>query len=297
MDELLPGRISPYLYTPDEFVMIPSRAAGLANFLGLKHELTKDHKEPIFRQKPCNETVIGDLASRVHSIECRNNGLTAVVFRDSFFLHLQHYFTRYFKSATYISGQASLAGFEKFIGEKKPDIVIEELVERLLPIKIDKQLDFIGSKQLFELSNELLLSIGDIVIENIKTNKSLNVSVLPGTEDNRVLSLNSTGPDPKIILTNIGFDAKSRYIIKIRIHSEKKDLFQLFYSKKGYKRYPFSQSNSVRHSLKKGENEFYILLDDMNLGDALRIDPGFATGRFRITAFEVRREFKIKSSN
>ena len=59
--------------------------------------------------------------------------LNAVILRDSFFVALEPYFNRKFKSSTQITAQSSQAVLMGVIRERKPDIIIEELSERILP--------------------------------------------------------------------------------------------------------------------------------------------------------------------
>ena len=59
--------------------------------------------------------------------------LNAVIFRDSCFNVLEPYFNRKFKHVTYMVGKVNYPSLKKCIDLEKPDIVIEEWVERHLP--------------------------------------------------------------------------------------------------------------------------------------------------------------------
>ena len=74
-----------------------------------------------------------DLGKITHTNVNDSQSLKAVIFRDSFFRVLEPYFTRKFNRSTYIWKSTNLPILRKYIQSEKPDIVIEEWVERTLP--------------------------------------------------------------------------------------------------------------------------------------------------------------------
>ena len=289
INKLLPGKIAPYLYKPDEFEMTASSSADLANFIGLMGELTADHKVPSLIKQFCNETIIGVIGTNPHTIVCEKSALRAVVFRDSFFNYLQHYFTRYFKYAKYIWAKASIDDIEHLLADEKPDIVIEEFVERNLPFKtkFSTQYGNVFKKQIFNTSDEILYDLNSDDLKNIKAIHNINIR--SDLQQEEALHIQAIGPDPMMILSDILFEADANYMVKIKIHSAKPETFQLFFSIGEPTEYPFSEENSVIQSLARGDNEFYIMLENKNLGRQLRIDPGHGAGEFRIDEFKIKK--------
>lgn len=290
IDFLLPNRITPYLYKPDEFQMMTSLNADLANLMGLMDELTQNHRVPQLRQPVCNQSVIGETGPKPHAVVCENSALRAVVFRDSFFNHLEHYFTRYFKYAKYFLKQASITDFEQMLEDEKPDIVIEEFVERTLSIITDSSVQYGDAfkRQKFNGNDGVVFDLGCVDLKEIETH-NLEIFLDPQFRPGDALQVRSIGPDPTMVLPDIDFDPDSNYIMKIKIHSSQNDMFQLFFSVSGEAGSFFSEENSVVQLLTKGDNEFFILLENEHLGQKLRIDPGAGVGKFRIDGFEIKK--------
>jgi hypothetical protein len=63
--------------------------------------------------------------------ECpHEKGIDALIFRDSFFTALQPYISQYFHRATYIWTRPTLMELQKVVMARKPDVVLEERIER-----------------------------------------------------------------------------------------------------------------------------------------------------------------------
>jgi len=70
----------------------------------------------------------------IYTMVCETQGLNAIIFGDSFSGTLSPYFSRYFHRSTYIrKGINHYDSLIKYVEQEKPDIVIEEVVERFLP--------------------------------------------------------------------------------------------------------------------------------------------------------------------
>jgi alginate O-acetyltransferase complex protein AlgJ len=291
IDELIPNKIVPYLYKPDEFKIMPTDGVDLATLIGLRDETMANHSVSILKQKLCGQVIISEFTSKPQSIICRKSTLNGIIFRDSFFDKLQSYFTRYFKLATYIRNQASISDFEHLIKEEKPDIVIEEIVERTLPIKINASAIYeaVFLRQIFDANDQITYDLNLADLNKMEIGKNLEVLATPHPLEGNILQMNSTGPDPTMEVSDIHFDPDSDYILKIKIHSGQADKFQLFFSKDTSKGYPFSEKNSIIQSLTKGVNEFFIILDAKHLGSQLRIDPGNGAGEFKIDEFKIKK--------
>ena len=78
--------------------------------------------------------ISGDSKGRqIYTLICEDQELNAVIFRDSFSQALEPYFSRKFKRSTYIWQKLNYSSLIKYIDLEKPDIVIEEWCERMLP--------------------------------------------------------------------------------------------------------------------------------------------------------------------
>lgn len=64
---------------------------------------------------------------------CPTQKLNAVIFRDSFFAFLQGSIARYFQRSTYIEAKLNFRLLQKYIQQEKPDIVIDQVLERIFP--------------------------------------------------------------------------------------------------------------------------------------------------------------------
>ncbi len=131
---LFPGKIKP-LKLPKEQFRINSRGGGdLAIYAQLKN-ISEESPMPVFTQEcegPDYAESIHEELSR-HTVICEKNGLNAVVFRDSFFKDLKPYIARYFGRSTYIWEKMDYELLTEYVEKEKPDIVINEVVERKLP--------------------------------------------------------------------------------------------------------------------------------------------------------------------
>jgi len=128
-----PGQIRPLFYRKTDFNASQAAAGDLAVLLGKKNTTKENNPYPIL--DPCARRPTppdGDFTI-TFSTQCNKSRLNAVVFRDSFFEHLYQYFSQYFNRVTFISKRLEYSDLEKFNSGEKPDIVIEEWVERFLP--------------------------------------------------------------------------------------------------------------------------------------------------------------------
>lgn len=64
---------------------------------------------------------------------CDDEDLNVLIFRDSYFSTLEPYFSRQFNRSTYIWNRLEYSTLAEFVEKEKPDIVIDQVVERVLP--------------------------------------------------------------------------------------------------------------------------------------------------------------------
>ena len=134
IEKLFPNQIQPEL----KKLRDGTRTGGdLANFIGghiIFKEFKEDNPQPIFEQTYTPTRQPPDAKGRTtHTLICEDQELNAVIFRDSFFIALQPYFSRKFKRSTYIWKKSNYSLLKKYIELEQPDIVIEEWVSRSLP--------------------------------------------------------------------------------------------------------------------------------------------------------------------
>jgi hypothetical protein len=138
VQKLFPQKIAPQLYPQSIFKkQRPSLDIDLEKMLGISIQPLTYADHPIFDKIG---TSIADYVKIIHKaqgqpfiIENPEQILTTLVFGDSFFLYLLPYFEQHFKSATYVQEKLNYLNLSKHINLKKPDIIIEEWVERYLP--------------------------------------------------------------------------------------------------------------------------------------------------------------------
>ncbi len=131
---LFPGRISPQLLKPSEF-KITSTGGGDLAVMAMKEGITEEYPRPSFENacNPVKDPPDADEAKDGFSMICNSRGLNVLIFRDSFFDALQPYFSRKFGRSTYIWDRISGSTLMKYVEREKPDLVIEEVVERSFP--------------------------------------------------------------------------------------------------------------------------------------------------------------------
>lgn len=133
VESIFPGKIQPYKLDDSEYVTTTKTDGDLATFANLDN-VSEESLKPDFRQT-CTPTKEPANAkwNVPFTTSCEGQELTAVIFRDSFFSYLEPYFARKFNRSTYIWKGLNRSDLEKFVSQENPDIVIESIVERILP--------------------------------------------------------------------------------------------------------------------------------------------------------------------
>lgn len=133
IETLFPDKISPSLLDDSDFEITTMSDGDLAKMSSLEN-FEEASPQPVF-DSSCspayNDPEI--IKQKVHTLICEGQSLNAVIFRDSFFIALQPYFAHKFHRSTYISEEMNYHSLVKYVEQEKPDIVIDEVVERTLP--------------------------------------------------------------------------------------------------------------------------------------------------------------------
>ena len=132
VEELFPGKVEPTLANVQHTK--PRDGGDLAQMMGVRDHVSETNPTPRFAEgcKP-TQTPKEVKLREPHSFTCEGRELTALIFHDSFFTKLQPYIARQFKHSTYVWLMLNAKDLKHYVALKKPDIVIEEWVERRLP--------------------------------------------------------------------------------------------------------------------------------------------------------------------
>ena len=130
---LFPGQVTPFLLEDNQFKLLSREGGDLAELAKIEN-IKEDDPQPIFDGMctPVNEQPAIEW-TKPHTLVCEAKELNAVIFRDSFFTALQPYISRQFHRSTYLKETINYPLLIKYIEQEKPDIIIEEVVERMLP--------------------------------------------------------------------------------------------------------------------------------------------------------------------
>ncbi len=280
IEKLFPRLINPETVKLKEGV----RGGGdLAAFIGV-NDFNESNPQPVF-ENSCKPVKHPENAKgqEPHSFSCEEQKLNALIFRDSFFSALEPYFSRKFKRSTYVWEKLKYSSLKKYVSSENPDIIIEEWVERSLPLvpNITPELNREFNKKLFECSDK------SIFLNNFRQ-LTYNAHIKRMDGANKSIRMKSMGRDPIINFPPLPLERGIQYIVHIEIKTSVNSMLQLFYSDSEVAGYPFSQKNSVRVGVHSGENDIYILLDYDKLGKRLRFDPVSRIGEIEIKTIEIR---------
>lgn len=280
IERLYPQSIKPEYFNLREEI----RGGGdLANFMGLSG-FKEPNPQPIFNNT-CNPIMHPKAfkSRETHSFLCEGQKLNALIFRDSFFSALEPYFARKFNRSTYIWKKLNYQSLTEALEKGRYDIVIEEWVERSLPLtpKPVQEFTYAQNKKYFICSDK------SIFLNDFKRLK-YNTQIKHINEQNGYLKIESIGKDPIIMFPILPLHKGNHYVIHIEATSSIQSMLQLFYSDSEISGYPFSERNSVRVGVNKGVNEIYISIDHDTLGAQLRLDPISGIGEMEISNIEIR---------
>ncbi|MEE9412149.1 MAG: hypothetical protein V3V22_03760 [Methylococcales bacterium] len=135
-----PEKIKPFLLDNNQFKTVTRRVGDLAKFANINN-IKEEMPQPVFEAgcTPVNE--ISDLKKmETHTMVCKTQQLNALIFRDSFFNALKPYISRHFNRSTYIWKRMNYSSLAKYVEQEKPDIVIDEVIERSLPYTLSSAL-------------------------------------------------------------------------------------------------------------------------------------------------------------
>lgn len=261
----------------------PWDGGDLANFIGVRP--LNDQQDAAYFSGTCNPSVSEqkDGAITITSFSCDSKKFSALIFGDSFSNWLRPFFSRAFGNATFISSKFDLSRVENLSGTIKPNFIIEEWVERTLPYNPP-----VISKIQRTSKEQILFGSSSKVIYQNEFDRLQLINIEPNYIAKTEITLQSTKADPILVFPEISFTQAKEHILKIKINSSVDSVLQLFFSESNVSGYPFSEKNSVKKEIKKGENDIYIQLTNPNLGKALRLDPISDLGLITISELTLK---------
>lgn len=256
----------------------------LAGFIGIT-DFNESNPQPVF-EKTC-DPIKHPASTKIrepHSYSCDGPELTALIYRDSFFSALQPYFARKFKRSTYIWKKLTYASLNKYVDTENPDIVIEEWVERSLPLIPEFEAGFKN-----DLNKKRFVCSDNPIFINKFKELTYNGQIKRIRATNESLSIESTGKNPLIIFPALSAENGNEYIVHIALKSSVKSTLQLFYSDSEVTGFSSSEASSIQISIRAGNNDIYMALDSENIGNRLRFKPISMPGKVGIKTIEIRK--------
>lgn len=126
-----------------------------------------------------------------------------------------------------------------------------------------------------------------IIFNNELNSLNKHMIVITDAQSTHLVAKSETS-DPILTFPELSFLPGKEYIARIKINSSASSELQLFFSVLGSNGYPFTEENSIRVPIAKGENEIYIQLTNKNLDKHLRMDPISTTGSFTISDITIK---------
>lgn len=257
-------------------------AGDLAGMIGGR-EFLSDENYKFASKHPFAAVRIGDTTGPRDPFTMKNSEDAlprALVFRDSFFTGMLPYFAENFSNSHFIWARwNSNTPMEELIAKHKPDIVIEEVVERLT--KQDPEIFSAGiPAYLASSSVKKAITYGkgrEIDLVNVK---ALYQVVLH--HNGKMATLEATGTDPQLLLPEMIKDRSfsGGMILRVSMSSPVESSMQLFYKTSQDRTY--TESKSVCVPVHRGLNQVNISLVGVDVAGQLRLDPAGAPGTYSI---------------
>ncbi|MEZ5406334.1 MAG: hypothetical protein R3F23_09310 [Verrucomicrobiia bacterium] len=203
----------------------------------------------------------------------------ALVHRDSFFNALIPFTSELFQTSTYIWDYKLNT---KIVDKEKPDIVILEMVERMIP-RLAPNSSGLRDQPLekeFALSTNILFSLKLDVPEKVK-NRNLELN-----PQNLGWSLIPSGSPAQLILPEFAFPSNQATVVSVKITSPIKTKLCLLYKTRTDHKYRTWRQEVCR--LQPGVNDCLFYLNHTLISDRLRLDLIEADQPYLLQNLEVR---------
>lgn len=281
--------IIPVCYSAQDFSWDRGNGGDISSMLNLASVL-KEENNPTLKHSniECEKiTIEGPGEIKPFITNCNTDAPSALIFRDSFFTALQPYISPYFSKSTFFWHSPDMSIIEQLVEQYKPNIIIEETVERHL--KAPPALPNSTSKayQIY-IKNQFLSGQTVFQFDYHHPQELLplhQVRIIPREHGYSVFS---DGNDPHFEIPKFKIDSTKQYIIRVQLSTNQKTRLQIFY--RTAQRNLYSEKYSQAGDLLLGENTFYAVLDKENVEGwmQIRVDPGDKEGEYYIKSIEVR---------
>ncbi len=204
-----------------------------------------------------------------------------LVFGDSFVrgTRLKDFLAEHFQRSVFVRGTRDHFDVA-LVKSEKPDIVIQEIVERFLAVPFqDNSFDHAANNN--HRASSALLSLDPTSrYQNLRPMRDATL-----TPHESWLLVTATGKDPHFQLPPFDFPSRQGIELEIILQSPTQTELQMFYLVQGETKY--SEKFSMTKPIQKGRNTLHLSLIRNDLWGKLRLDPGRAPGEYRIHSIRV----------
>lgn len=279
-----PDKITPRLEDIDSFYWETSNYDSSGAIIGLPELM---HSIPKINITTCKNNVV--VNNKDIKYECINNknGLSALIFRDSYFIEMRPYLINYFKKSNFVWKGLTMNELKKQLLGNTYDIVVESFVERYLESKIPNLLEFNLDdnfvKDTFNKSNTIIYESKCFTNWRLQFQDKEEGKVTKNCETLKFTI--SKEPVTNIYLKNIEGLKNSNAIAYFEFNSTIETTFKLYYSIKGesVNGWKYSDAKRILSKVKIGANKIYIPLTVDKLDDSIlfKIDGLGGTYNFK----------------
>lgn len=257
LKKMFPEKISPTLYDYPIFEYHEATDRGLEKAAGIEISPIAMAPYPVF--EPGTSAVFDTMLDnngksierKTHTVINEANQIDALIYHDSFFKILKPYFTRKLRHSTLVWHRITYGSLNKQIKLRKPDIVIEQWVERILPFTNMKYDEFLNRLHQRIYSGSKFDSFS-VDFQGITQNECLN-------EINDVmLKYRIICSGAKFFVRHLPLSSDSEYVLNIKLTSPERHKLELSYIDAD------NSTNRFNMNIKKGSNNLYIPLDYPN---------------------------------
>jgi hypothetical protein len=277
-------------YDIDDFIItLEKRIAGdLVTYMGGPEPFSED--EYVFTPKRPSQAVVTEIDETKRTLITMMHPDTrlprVVIFRDSFFNALTSFIMEHFHISRFIWNRwDSQTPMESIIATYKPDLVIEEILERLTKEEPDV---FNAGVPAYLTDTIINKAVADGVSEQVDLKNISNLNQVTSALSPKGLVLKSNGSDPQVMLPPSRFIPDNRnggVIVQIKLESPVQTDAQLFYKTKNSPEY--SEGRSIRITVHKGPNTLNFPVTDHQLDGQLRFDPGIVEAQYLINKIAI----------
>jgi len=228
-----------------------------------------------FRHDPRNFVMVQEFSANTTSV---------LLIHDSFGGFLQPFLAQSF--GTVYSVQRGFSEIKDFIDTVRPDVVIDQRVERnlLVALALDQSLQKELVKKQFPQSNNIRLHI-DANSGDREFTSSVGVEV-NSMDDG--LQIQSEEQYPTLVFQYTSGDGEAPLMVRIQLSSHQQTKWLLYYTTEETTN--FTPAHTLSMEVKKGYNEYFFRLPDPGSVGKIQFHPGDAPGEYLLHSFIVKRQ-------